>query len=747
MLKKSSLTVPAFIIALLLPMNAYATSPTVLYKFEGNVNSFYDSFDATAEGDPSYVVGIDGYAIYLDGIDDRIIIPKAVFEGIDECVTISFWQRGIDKENNEGIIFNAFNERASAIKIWFTLSDGTVYWTAGGDAQGFKPSSNIGGDKWNHWAFTKNADVGEMKIYLNGFVVNTVKDAKGTINITKNAVLGSKDDISYFYKGLIDDFCVFNSALNADEIRSIYTSGRSCDPSPGDGSNLLKIDDKVANLEWVAGEETVSHNVYFGSDMEDVENATTLSPEYVGSTTSNNYKLDKIDFNKASTYYWRVDGIRDSSVVKGVVWEFGFDEWDSTIYAKWGDEALTLIENDFKKEDESGYYDDNNKNISAYTWTNCVLILALAYAVKVNPEMYKEQLERLIDNTDQYWSYSDGKWGYDCVANPGLTNRFYDDNAWMSLAMTDAYISTGNTSYLERSKDAYEFARTGEDETFGGGIWWKETNYEGDPPKCKAVSATSGAALAAVKLYKITGEEKYLSDAKRFLDWIYDLRDENGLILNDVSDSGINKTMYTYNTAVPMHAYVMLYEVTGDIEYLEKAEKFAQLSEKYWFDRSNGTINDFSAFAFTLAEGWIELYTVTGETRWLGLVNKAISSINKNRDINGRYPPNWNDSSQKVSNGLNLLITASAARIYFAAAINLLHTEINSTIDESKSMSSGNISRDISEAEMNNNGGKTIWFGVYILLAFIACMFLTLIIIKTVKLKYFSTEKRNDKNE
>ena len=91
-------------------------------------------------------------------------------------------------------------------------------------------------------------------------------------------------------------------------------------PDPYDGEiDVLK--DRI--LKWEPGIYAASHNVYFGEDMNAVENATTASSEYKGNRDVNNWDPNLAFVDK--TYYWRIDEVNiaePNSPWKGDVWEF-----------------------------------------------------------------------------------------------------------------------------------------------------------------------------------------------------------------------------------------------------------------------------------------------------------------------------------------------------------------------------------------------------------------------------------------
>ena len=91
-------------------------------------------------------------------------------------------------------------------------------------------------------------------------------------------------------------------------------------PDPGNGAVDVK---QTKILTWVPGEAAASHEVYFDTDADAVQNADTSSPEYKGSRQLGSETLDPGKLEWDTTYFWRVDEIEDGGTMqKGNVWSF-----------------------------------------------------------------------------------------------------------------------------------------------------------------------------------------------------------------------------------------------------------------------------------------------------------------------------------------------------------------------------------------------------------------------------------------
>ncbi|HUU17423.1 MAG TPA: carbohydrate binding domain-containing protein, partial [Sedimentisphaerales bacterium] len=96
------------------------------------------------------------------------------------------------------------------------------------------------------------------------------------------------------------------------------------DPSPEDGAVDVPRD---TVLSWAPGPFADTHNVYFGTVFDDVNNADTTNTRDMlvskGQTATTYDPEGLLEFSQ--TYYWRIDEVNappDSTVFKGDVWSF-----------------------------------------------------------------------------------------------------------------------------------------------------------------------------------------------------------------------------------------------------------------------------------------------------------------------------------------------------------------------------------------------------------------------------------------
>jgi parallel beta-helix repeat protein len=166
---------------------------------------------------------------------------------------------------------------------------------------------------WNHIAvsfYNKTA-----KTYLNGTLIQTLPVTSSSLTLAR---IGG--GTSEFFNGKIDDVLFCNMALSAEEIWQLYQEKlvfKATNPNPANGA--ISVDPNIV-ISWSAGKGAASHDVYFGTDYNDVNNADTTSPEYKGNFDANTFDPCGLDFFK--TYYWRIDEVNEPNLQKGYVWSF-----------------------------------------------------------------------------------------------------------------------------------------------------------------------------------------------------------------------------------------------------------------------------------------------------------------------------------------------------------------------------------------------------------------------------------------
>lgn len=198
------------------------------------------------------------------------------------------------------------------------------------------------------------------------------------------------------------------------------------------------------------------------------------------------------------------------------------------------------------------------------------------------------ELAQRLDGLHYYWSDQNGVGGYDAGVNSPFSNhdRYYDDNAWIGLGLMDVYQGDNTQTWaLDKAKQLFELEQRGAEEASKvavepGGVMWQE----GDDKGYRATVSTAGATQVALRLYETTHDPKYLEFAKKQFDWVdQHLSNGSGLYIDGIDGKGEKHgDVFSYNQGLMLGDATLLYKLTGDQKYLEKAQGIADAATKYF---------------------------------------------------------------------------------------------------------------------------------------------------------------------
>jgi|JI9StandDraft_2_1071091.scaffolds.fasta_scaffold00668_6 Concanavalin A-like lectin/glucanases superfamily len=164
--------------------------------------------------------------LVLDGVDDYVQLPPESMP-IGNELTVTFWAKGGNSlpSNNSLIYANgANNERV--LNIQLPYSDGTIYFDCGADVNGYDRITKLAQSteskgQWVHWAFTKNAKTGEMKVYRNGILWHSGTGLKKPLPKTAILHFGKIATAnSNYYDGTVSELCIWKSSRTEEQIRN-----------------------------------------------------------------------------------------------------------------------------------------------------------------------------------------------------------------------------------------------------------------------------------------------------------------------------------------------------------------------------------------------------------------------------------------------------------------------------------------------------------------------------------------------
>lgn len=286
----------------------------------------------------------------------------------------------------------------------------------------------------------------------------------------------------------------------------------------------------------------------------------------------------------------------------------------------------------------------------AFNWGVGVMLSALNSWSPYSPSA-RARLEEYRVSLRQYWNPRGPVPGFDVVPNPQGIDRYYDDNAWMALALFDTFEITGDPKDLGYAVGALRYALSGESEALGGGIYWRESDKVS-----KNTCSNSPTAWAALRAHQITGDASFRQAAERITAWtLANLQDPNDrLMWDNVSPSGeIERTKWSYNSALTILATAEIARLNGRTPAEAKA-MFTQAWARW--HREDGAIKDPSMFAHLLLEAGLHLDQVSAAEQET-IARRLLSSA---RDR--RYGERWDGPKPSPNERLMLIHQASALR-------------------------------------------------------------------------------------
>ena len=157
---------------------------------------------------------------------------------------------------------------------------------------------------------------------------------------------------------------------------------------------------------------------------------------------------------------------------------------------------------------------------------------------------------------------------------------FYDDNAWLALALIAHHQLRGDGQALALARRLLAFVCSGWSSEpswhHPGGIRWKEVASNTSRNTCSNGPVAEVAAL--VHLH--TGDPEARTWARRIYEWVRStLLDAHDLYVDRVAPDGtLASTIWSYNQGTMIGAGVLLHRITGEEQYLEQATATAAAS-------------------------------------------------------------------------------------------------------------------------------------------------------------------------
>lgn len=335
-------------------------------------------------------------------------------------------------------------------------------------------------------------------------------------------------------------------------------------------------------------------------------------------------------------------------------------------FADWGAETLEMIRRDFYLPERKLYGDSiingQKPKRVAFNWGCGVQLSALAAGARTNKK-YKTWLREFADQMHTYWNPKPPVPGFDVLPGPKDPDRYYDDNAWMVMALCETSDVLKDKKYLTLADEALTYVLSGEDSKLGGGIYWRES-----AKSTKNTCSNAPSAAACIAVYRRTHNKDLLNKAVDLYAWTrkYLQDPKDSLFWDSINlKHKIDHTKWSYNTALMIRTAAQLYQETNLPEYKDQAIAMVHASETRWL--KDGKLHDGGRFAHLLLESWLiaaqAIPELAPEAAKMQAPLEFLHSDVKNAQ--GHYSGSWSKPHPLNQSPQELIDQASAARAYF----------------------------------------------------------------------------------
>ncbi len=328
-------------ILLVLSLTSVSMADLVAYYSmdEGSGDAIADGsgngHDGTITGTPTWDQGNSGSAV-LFGTQGSGVANCGEWDTTapNNALTVCLWVKmAANGAQYQGIICN---RNGNADQNWGleTGSTGGFYFGsagAGGATAYGLGTLSTSGTTWQHLAIT--CDGTTVTAYVDG-VQSGSGAATFSANKTSMVRIGSSEGSGNVFEGDIDEVYIFNEVLSVDDIVSVMNGdmkpagkpGLPSKPTPGNKSTEVSID--VGSISWTPGEYANTHNVFFGTNFDDVNTATLANPKdtiVYQALASDVNVIDLARLEYGTTYCWRVDEVNAPAApatIVGPTWIF-----------------------------------------------------------------------------------------------------------------------------------------------------------------------------------------------------------------------------------------------------------------------------------------------------------------------------------------------------------------------------------------------------------------------------------------
>jgi hypothetical protein len=196
----------------------------------GNANDLIGANNGTPQNGATFAPGEVGTAFSFDGMNDYVLVPDSRSLDVSSGLTIEAWVKTSGTADYSRIVDKYYDPAMGGNNTGYGVgfhTGGTMRCDIGNGSGSYAVAFNstvVTDGRWHHVAavFTPL----QATLYVDGIAGTVVALAGFAPNTTQPLYLGEDPATSdRFYTGLLDEVSLYNRALSAAEIQTIYNAG------------------------------------------------------------------------------------------------------------------------------------------------------------------------------------------------------------------------------------------------------------------------------------------------------------------------------------------------------------------------------------------------------------------------------------------------------------------------------------------------------------------------------------------
>ena len=199
------------------------------------------SFVGSGEVIPDLELISNNYAMEFDGTDEYVSAGNPSELQLTGDISVSAWFKTSDSAT-QMVIVGRGHIYSSSLSSWCLFrrtNNGLAVQLRSGSAYQYalSPATTYNDGNWHNAVFTREVSSGDLKLYIDGSLVVTTPSVTSALdNETQNTYIGADTQPAEYFDGDIDEVAIWNKALSADDITTIYNSTNN---NPGKCANLF----------------------------------------------------------------------------------------------------------------------------------------------------------------------------------------------------------------------------------------------------------------------------------------------------------------------------------------------------------------------------------------------------------------------------------------------------------------------------------------------------------------------------